>query len=219
MKNKFFINKFLPIISIFLFVVFVASSSVFAYSPSCWSDDVVNRINNTYSKYSSEYKYFICFINYSSQVIMYCWNDDNTFFVQGSLNGLPTLESNQTSNFLGLVLDGNSLSVLSSHKQFNKVGYEVYSSGGNITLHTNTTVYNDYDKTSVFFQLPPQEVEEVEEVKTVTETLVEETMKSQIMDQMKTMIVGFLKYLIALVISLIAFWKGWQFLSTQLRKA
>ena len=44
-------------------------------------------------------------------------------------------------------------------------------------------------------------------------------MKAEIMEQMKITVVGFLKYLIALVISLIAFWKGWQFLSTQLRKA
>lgn len=53
----------------------------------------------------------------------------------------------------------------------------------------------------------------------ITQTLVAETEKAQIMEQIKTMIVGFLKYLIVLVISVIAFYKGWKFLSTQLRKS
>ena len=210
MKNKFFTHKFLPVLSIFLLVVLIFTSSVFAYSPSSWSDDVVSLINNTYSNYSSEYKHFICFVNRSIEVVMFCWNDDDTFFVQGSLNGSPTLEASQATSFLCLKLDGNTLAVLSSEVSFNKVGYHVYTSGDNITLHTNTNVYNDYDKTSIFFQLPPQGI---------TETLVEETTKVQIAEQLKMMIVGFLKYLIVLVISVIAFWKGWKFLSTQLRKA
>ena len=39
------------------------------------------------------------------------------------------------------------------------------------------------------------------------------------MKQIKTMIVGFLKYLIVFLVSVIAFYKGWKFLSTQLRKS
>lgn len=162
MKNHFFTHKFLPVLSIFLLVVFVSTSSVFAYSPLSWSDEVVSLINDTYSNYSSEYKHFICSINLSSQVFMFCWNDDDTFFVQGTLNGLPTLEASQATSFLCLILDGNTLAVTSSQVSFNKVGYHVSTSDGNILLHTNTNVYNDYDKTSIFFQVPPQKVEAVE---------------------------------------------------------
>lgn len=53
----------------------------------------------------------------------------------------------------------------------------------------------------------------------ITQVLLEETTKAKIMGQIKTMIAGFLKYLIALVISVIAFYKGWKFLSTQLKKS
>lgn len=67
-----------------------------------------------------------------------------------------------------------------------------------------------YYNGELFFQLPPQGI---------TQMLVAETTKAQIMEQMKIIVVGFLKYLIVFVVSLIAFWKGWQFLLGQLRKA
>ena len=70
---------------------------------------------------------------------------------------------------------------------------------------------NIYDSDlNVVFQPAPVEI---------TQVLLEETTKAGIMYQIKTMIVGFLKYLIVLVVSVIAFYKGWKFLSTQLRKA
>ena len=71
--------------------------------------------------------------------------------------------------------------------------------------------YTDYDGEIADPFLPP--------LLGIKETLVVETEKAQIMEQIKTMIVGFLKYLIALVISVIAFYKGWKFLSMQLRKS
>lgn len=80
-------------------------------------------------------------------------------------------------------------------------------------VSASKNIYKDNTFNEVFFQLtPPVEIPEI------TQTLVGEVTKAQIMEQIKTMIVGFLKYLIVLVISLIAFWKGWKFLSTQLRK-
>lgn len=78
-------------------------------------------------------------------------------------------------------------------------------------ISSSKDIYTDNTFTEIFFLSTPLE--------TITSTLVEETEKAQIMEQMKKMIVGFLKYLAVLVISLLAFWKGWQFLSMQLRKA
>ena len=87
--------------------------------------------------------------------------------------------------------------------------YESYFVDGiESVVYSTFEVYNPDDK--LVFQTPPVEI---------TQVLLEETTKAGIMNQIKTMIVGFLKYLIALVVSVIAFYKGWKFLSTQLRKA
>lgn len=67
-----------------------------------------------------------------------------------------------------------------------------------------------FEKNIDFFRLAPVGI---------TQVLLEATTQAKIMEQIKTMIVGFLKYLIALVISVIAFYKGWKFLSTQLKKS
>ena len=88
---------------------------------------------------------------------------------------------------------------------------------GNTSLGCYTTlpvIYRDnsFSSNSVFSGIPPLEP-------TITQTLVETTIQVQIAEQLKIMIVGFLKYLIVLVISLIAFWKVWQFHSMQLKKA
>ena len=83
-----------------------------------------------------------------------------------------------------------------------------FDDGIESVVYSTFGVYNPDDK--LVFQAPPVEI---------TQVLLEETTKAGIMNQIKTMIVGFLKYLIALVVSVIAFYKGWKFLSTQLRKA
>lgn len=67
-----------------------------------------------------------------------------------------------------------------------------------------------FEKNIDFFRLAPVGI---------TQVLLEATTQAKIMEQIKTMIAGFLKYLIALVISVIAFYKGWKFLSTQLKKS
>lgn len=80
---------------------------------------------------------------------------------------------------------------------------------GNFSIYYSTLdIYNNSG--NVVFHAPPVGI---------TQVLLEETTKAKIMGQIKTMIAGFLKYLIALVISVIAFYKGWKFLSTQLKKS
>ncbi|MFR5507688.1 MAG: hypothetical protein ACLTKT_00540 [Clostridia bacterium] len=78
-------------------------------------------------------------------------------------------------------------------------------------VYSNYDVYDEYGK--LVFQAPPQVNP------TLTETLVEETTQAQITQQIQTMILGFLKYLTLFVVSVIAFYKGWKFLSTQLKRA
>ena len=72
--------------------------------------------------------------------------------------------------------------------------------------YSNTIVYSNKAQEGIFFYQPQTIMGAV-------------AMKTEVTKQLKTTIAGFLKYLIVLVISLIAFYKGWQFLSMQLRKA
>lgn len=85
-----------------------------------------------------------------------------------------------------------------------------------IGADTSTIKYANYDikdsDGNVVFQVAPQ-------VPEITKILVEQTTQAQIQEQMKKIITGFLKYLIVFVISVIAFWKGWKFLSKQFKTA
>lgn len=72
--------------------------------------------------------------------------------------------------------------------------------------YSNIIVFSNKEKDNVFFPLPQTVLGRV-------------TMKAEIMKEMKTTMVGFLKYLIVFLVSLIAFYKGWQLLLRQLRKA
>lgn len=77
-------------------------------------------------------------------------------------------------------------------------------------VYTTISLYGGTSANVDFFYPAPQGI---------TGVLVEETTKAEIMKQIKTMIVGFLKYLMVFLVSVIAFYKGWKFLSTQLRKS
>lgn len=72
----------------------------------------------------------------------------------------------------------------------------------------------DSEGNVVFQGAPP-----VNQIPEITKTLVEQTTQAQIQEQLKTMIIGFLKYLTVFVISVLAFWKGWKFLSKQFKTA
>lgn len=79
-----------------------------------------------------------------------------------------------------------------------------------MVVYCNVDLYDDNG--NVVFPVAPQ-------IPEITKTLVEQTTQTQIQEQLKLMITGFLKYLIVFVISVIAFWKGWKFLSKQLKRA
>ena len=202
-------RKSILILSVFLIILCI-TNSVLGYSPISFNENQINNINNIYSNYSSNYKYFIYFVNKSNKGVLYCWNETEIFFVQGSLNGLPTIEASSTGDFLSVILNCDTFKIESTDTTHSKVGYHVSTSDNNIYVYSNTNVYTDYEKSSIFFQKTPLGI---------TGVLVEETTKAEIMKQIKTMIVGFLKYLMVFLVSVIAFYKGWKFLSTQLRKS
>ena len=78
----------------------------------------------------------------------------------------------------------------------------------NTTIAIKGKIYNQ-DGT-IFFPVPPQTLGII--MGTTFKT-------ADMMGTMKIMITGFLKYLIVFVISVVAFWKGWQFLLKHFRKA
>lgn len=206
MKSNFFNNKLLPILSVFLLVVFIFTSSVFAAtdlftytdfdSDNTFDAPVIN--NNDYPYYFVHNSYGTCYT---------ILDDINGYFYLGSTSPRRIYAScSSKCYFINSSGDGWYLVASNPSGQVSNVD-SVDEDFGIIDFHC--TVYTDINKSEIFFQAPPQ----------ITTILVEETERVQIAEQLKTMIVGFLKYLIVLVISLIAFWKGWQFLLTQLKKA
>lgn len=226
-------NKIIIISLIFLILV-TSVSNVFAYTSIddngneySYSDKVVEYLKET-EYYNDKY---IC--------LGFLWNTQSKYYVFffEKTEGLKVSwgEYNDGTFNYDIYHFGTNISCNAIHFIFNSSGeLESKSTFGSFDVMTtrrfkewwgvrvpsdtvffaNGDIYN-FDGT-LFFQAPPPIVEE--QKAEITQILVEETQKVQIMEQMKIMIVGFLKYLIVLVVSLVAFWKGWQFLSMQLRK-
>lgn len=225
MKNNFFYNRFLPILSVFLLVLFIFNISKASNDNEYYSfnDETYgtikfklpdNCINYCISQYDKGYFCFIYTDNSSYHFAVKNENDtykkiflytDNTYsttvsFYRLRINDNWAFEPIYDETLGCYILDfSNASSTL-------LINEPLYFS----TFNTSNQDLTNIDDNTLFFQKAPQEMSRL---------LVEETAKVQIMEQLKIMIVGFLKYLIVLVISLIAFWKGWQFLSTQLRNA
>lgn len=232
MKNKFFVNRFLPIISIFLLVIFILTSSIFAASydficsnSNCdkvldiyYPDNIPSissfyldtelstskhSINSVIVKYNDNYYMFVTF-SYNDV------HEQEEFYIDNNGRLIATIEP---YNFGIYKYDGSNWSYdnwFGGRYNNGATSYaiDIFNNGEFVSSTAN--IYTDSSCSEIFFQNPPLGI---------TGTLVEETQKAEIAEQMKIMIVGFLKYLIVFVVSLIAFWKGWKFLSTQLRKS
>lgn len=216
-NNKFIDNMFLPILSIFLLVVFVLTTFSFASDnssqcPVCEEELILfypdgissiiltndgsgKHVNNMFLvKLDNEY-YIVVTCSYSN-----VHGNEKLYINNNNLSTSPSCYmyayfkySNNSWNYIGY--DNNFVSNIIQNATF---------------ISSTTDIYTDDTFSDYFFQSAPLGI---------TKTLVEETTKVQITEQLKIMIAGFLKYLIVFVISVIAFWNGWQFLSTQLRKA
>lgn len=217
MKNKFFYNKFLPVLSVFLLIVFVFTTSVFASSDiKCQSCDFVIKTYLDYDFSSirengGKHLGLITAVNYNDEkyVVAYWSYDSNYHNVKPYLNNGIIFMEGTYNTMIYKVVDGSLVHQGWSGGLFEVNGFDDF--GKNSTVFSSSSdIYTDSSLTDVFFHSAPLGI---------TQTLVEETEKVQIAEQLRTMVVGFLKYLIALVISVIAFWKGWQFLLTQLKKA
>lgn len=230
MKNLFK-NKILFIFLIFLFLVtsftnvFADSNSSFSgyYNDILFDSDVITsslpngelsmNVNNYIVLYDTiDCKYFL-WTTYGGH-----YDTSNFYIIKSSEN---SLEINCDNAYTIYYFDPNSMSCCYGsggasdwyYSTGNILGYYIFDLTRFDLVISNFNLYTSSDCLEInnsFFHLSPLGI---------TGVLVETTMKAQVMEQMKIMIVGFLKYLIVFVISLIAFWKGWHFLSMQLKKA
>lgn len=152
--------------------------------------------------------------------------DNNNYYLLVDFNGslflftssepITYLDSSKYSGYGEVYGKNGILYILSDTWTVNtEFGSDFWRSNSNNKKYFIYSNYDILDKNNgeLVFQAPPQVNQ------TLTETLVEETTQAQITQQIQTMILGFLKYLTLFVVSVIAFYKGWKFLSTQLRKA
>lgn len=220
LKSKLF---FILIISILL----IGSISSSCFASSDFSFTAFDKNNYTFTLNdeltSQNYYYIFSFSSSSYTLVSYfCSNYElelgdgllsvkdyskyNDYYLKyycSSLIGAHVSFDSAISDFSNLTVDTLSTS---SGYYFN--GTVLYGT----CLYANHDLYN-IDGTLVF-QVAPQEG-----APQITTTLVTETTRAQINKQIQATITGFLKYLIVFVISVIAFWKGWQFLSRQFKRA
>lgn len=213
-RKKFFTHRFLPIFSIFLFIIFIFTN---VFASSIETIDFSGKNYPIYYDIDLDSKYAID-ISYPTYVTV---KKDGIYYliIVSQPESLLISDTNKLVNSSGYNLTvryyvyNNDYDTYFPTGSYGAMGYFVYDEliyNVSDLYKTDGSLYaaaSDYDS---FFHRAPQGI---------TRTLVEESARVQIADQLKTMTAGYLKYLIALVISVIAFWKGWQFLSTQLRKA
>lgn len=177
----------------------------------------------------------------SAWVLVYSIDNDNFYMVTGGSSnnkytycGTTTLESGEivsTGYFLfsGALGSGMSQSlgdnyVCEFNKETNTFGSRVkygwdtqgtQNAIGKCRIIASGQDVHPFNKSDVFFQQTPVP----SKVIIGQTTLAEELEMAQVTENFQTMIRGIIPYLIALVVGLVAFWKAWQLLLKQLRKA
>lgn len=209
MKNKFIV---ISLIFMLLLSIFTFNNNVYATSVSDLSEDKVKLlIQRGYSYMNSHGVDISQFSNYQISK-----TGSISYYPKNCSFGYNNWGSGifQSSYRYSVDFNLDTLEVISSSDclDHSSVGDDIYVDR---IAYASMDIYNNrndivFAKNIDFFYPAPQGI---------TATLVEETEKVQIAEQLKIMIAGFLKYLIALVISVIAFYKGWKFLSTQLKKS
>lgn len=198
--KKIFTNKFLPIICLFMLVVFTLFTNCFAIDVSYNDKDYTLP---EFPSWTTKYKYLAIlpdnFASPSSNFYsFYLYGfEDNKLINNGSITGSRS-ECILTSE-----------SIVWSAESYGTT-WNPMSSDQLAPIWSN---FDMLDKNgNVVFQKAPQVAE-------ITKALVEQTTKAQVAQQLQNTIKSFLIYLVVFVVSLLAFWKGWRLLSNSLRKA
>ena len=218
-------NKILVIFFSFIMLIILCNfNTTYAYSAKSetgvtftYPDEIVYYMEDNYEEYWEDTNISWC-----------CWKSGSTYFLQGlHYNGYNIFCYNRDVPVLGAndrviiehMIDFNSDFEVTNAK-FNT--YVEFNGWSTTRLYTpmekdvmyfkNVNIYVDTQGKDFFLKAPPT-------TKTITVVLTQEIRRAKIMETIKTMITGFLKYLIVFVISVIAFWKGWQFLLRHFKRA
>lgn len=223
MKNNFLIHKFLPILSVFLLALFVLCTDVFASS----RDFVVDKdtVINCPDYDDSKQDYFL-FSNVNASGI-------ESYYLITWDSSVCTVISNSSSDVFGYCIDNSGklykgIRSYSCSKSNISSGFKLYQSSTNhfgAKVHTpisgNKDIYyaltSDGGSTfkitdTLVFQGAPQVT-----VPEITKALVEQT--TQLGMKPLEIIKEILPIVAVTIVGLIAFWKAWQHLSKQLKKA
>lgn len=207
--NKILLNKMLLIFLVFVIAVSACFSNVKASSTK-----YITANNVTYTLPNECTDYYIIF-KYDGKIWLYFGNTPYwgvhkgsgyyDLFIYASDKGYGSADNRLSCYQYAINLDSTDFS--QPVEKYNRTwGYCCGSLENFEVLYSSVDIHDTSG--GIFFHQTPLGI---------SQTLVAETGKAQIMEQIKTMFLGFLKYLIVLVISVIAFYKGWKFLSTQLR--
>ncbi len=209
LKLNLSIEKFKIIlcITIFCFLLFL-SNNVFAENKKLVVDNY--DMSDIYNYFAEDEAFFI--VKIGDRYLFYMpINNNYKKYCAIKNNYISYFNENWFS------LEGNNYKFYYFNADTNKFdyawtgAYDSFKYNAYPVLYASKGIYNADHKT-FFLTPPPPKVE-------ITETLIQEMGKVQVMEKMKTTIVGYLKYLIALVVSVIAFYKGWQFLSKNFKRA
>lgn len=211
-------NRILVILSIFVILITSLCTSCFASSDLKFSNDETYTLSD-FSEFVGNDSYIIVYgsnKNLGKRFLLLPYNKEQykvLLYKSGDYYSLQlhSIDTDGGYNYskkytFRYCLDKNSAWL--SGTTSDSSGF--YFDGGIECVYTTDDIYDT--EGNLVFQGAPQ-------IPEITKTLVEQTTQTQIQEQLKLMITGFLKYLIVFVISVIAFWKGWKFLSKQLKRA
>lgn len=213
MRN-IFKYKTLIIISLFILLLFTFSVSSFSGSSIVYEGQ-----SYTLSDYLSSFKNITIFKKVDKQgkfySYVYCASNSDYNIIAGDFGFTVSSGLSTDYIFFNDVFYDNLEGLLSSGEEYSRRVNTFHNSEYMVNISSNI-IYSNCDvkdsEGNVVFQGAPQ-------VPEITKTLVEQTTQAQITQQLQTMIVGFLKYLIVFVILVISFWKGLKFLLRQLQEA
>lgn len=217
MKNKFFINKLLPIVSIFLLILFCFTSIVSAYDTVStdnvtynFPDKITDYLKNTeyfnenytcFGFYWNNQRYYVFFFEKTEDLKIHFYKYEGywIFYLDKRVDGCYMTFDN-SGNFENKVIGGGH--VTDSYVCYSWFGKAITSDE---ILMCNGDIYKEGD--TLFFQLPPQ---------TILRKVMEVEAKKK---EITTTLVGLAKLLIPLLICLIGFLKAWALLLRILRNA
>ena len=196
-------NKILTISIIFILLSFIFINSCFAYS----SSNSVQTLFSACTNYLDDHN-----ITYYDYVVLEKYNAKEYIFIFLT-NSNYTFKANTSKNYISanyniiFHFDSNEedLSVFSSNT--GSTVYDIFSLSMFYPTYSTFDIYNSSN--ALFFQLTP----------VPPSTLVEALEISKPKETFQTMMSGIIPYLIALVVGLVAFWKAWQLLLKELRRA